>query len=295
MFGNKLKNVVYFLQNMAMQILIAILRLLPFTTRVRVGGAVIGFFTSRIKTTRERIGKNLHRIFPDISEEKEHALIKAVGRNAGASIIEILNNDDFAKQQHLFHASGDGLAALFDARKEGKGAILVSGHFGSWEAGRQYLKANGCEVGAVYRANNNPYYDNLHLKMIKRGGQPIFPTGRRGTMNMVRHVKDGGVVAILHDQMQRRGADLDFMGENAKTSVAAAELALKYNIPLIPFYGVRRNNSPDIDIVFEAPIPVTDATTMMQAANDSLTVMVRQHPEQWYWLHQRWKKNKKQD
>lgn len=291
MFDHKSKNIVYFLQNLALRVFITILRVFPFTTRVRIGGTIISFFTSSIKTTQNRISENLHRIFPDISKADEAALIKAVGKNAGASVVELLNNPDFIKQKHLFHPSGEGIAALQAAQKEGKGAILVSGHFGSWEAGRHYLRTLGIEVGVIYRTNNNPYYDKLHLKMMKIGGEPIFQTGRRGTMNMVKHLRSGGVIAIMHDQMQKRGKDLDFMGENAKTSVAAAELALKYGVPLIPIYGVRRDNSPDIDVVLEAPIPHTDANTMMQAANDSLAAMVKKHPEQWYWLHQRWKKN----
>lgn len=78
------------------------------------------------------------------------------------------------------------------------------------------------------------------------------------------------------------------MGLPAMTSTAVASIALKYDIPMVPVYGTRREGTLDVDIVFESPIPHTDAITMTQAANDSLTEQVRRNPDQWYWLHNRW-------
>ena len=215
-------------------------------------------------------------------------ITKTVGNNFGRSFVEILNNDVSQKFPELRHASGPGLQVLRDAAAAGTGAIIVSGHYGQWDGARHYLKSEGMEVGAIYRPSNNHYFDRIFVPQIEQAGKPAFPSGRRGTTDMVRHVRAGGMVAILLDQRFGKGEALDFMGQPALTSTAAASVALKYNLPMIPVYGTRRDSSLDVDIVFEAPIAHTDATTMTQAANDSLTAQVRRNPGQWYWLHKRW-------
>jgi KDO2-lipid IV(A) lauroyltransferase len=80
-----------------------------------------------------------------------------------------------------------------------------------------------------------------------------------------------------------------FFGKPAATALSAAELSLKYDAPLIPIYGVRQPNGLDFKIIVEEPVPPSDAVTMTQALNDSLEALVREHPEQWLWMHRRWK------
>ena len=84
----------------------------------------------------------------------------------------------------------------------GKGAIIVSAHFGQWEAIRHHLAANNMETGAVYRKNNNPWYERLFLKSIKHGGLASnVARGRsREILAMIRHLKKGGFFALLVDQ-----------------------------------------------------------------------------------------------
>lgn len=283
------KTVRYLLEYALILVLFYAIRLLPFNTRIKVGGAILAPIISRSRYYRARIEKNLKLIFPEMTEDQHKKIRLDVGKTFGRTFAEILNNDTYAQQQHLFHASGPGLDALADAQSEGRGAILVTGHFGQSGAARIYLGNKGIEVGAVYRPSNNTYFDRIYLKQIASAGKDLFPTGRRGTMNLVRHVKGGGVVLVLLDQKYRRGSKLDFLGRKAKTSTSIAEIALKYDLPLIPVYGIRHEDSLDIDIDFEAPIPHSDSTTMTQLANDSLSAKVREHPGQWYWMHQRWK------
>ena len=101
-------------------------------------------------------------------------------------------------------------------------------------------------------------------------------------------------MALLHDQRVYRGADLTFMNRPALTALTAAELGLKFGVPVIPCYGLRDEADPSkVEVILEAPIPQTDAVTMTQALNDSLERQVRAHPDQWFWLHRRWKHRKK--
>jgi KDO2-lipid IV(A) lauroyltransferase len=278
----------YRIEYALVRVFLGVLKVFPFKLRVKYGGTFLGALVAKAKPTRLRIENNLHKIYPDMTPEEIRQVTKAVGRNFGRSFVEILNNDVSQKFPELRHASGPGLQVLRDAATAGTGAIIVSGHFGQWDSARHFLKSEGIEVGAIYRPSNNHYFDRIFVPQIEHAGKPAFPSGRRGTTEMVRHVREGHMVAILLDQRFAKGESLDFMGKPAKTSTAAASIALKYDLPMIPVYGTRREGSLDVDIVFEAPIPHTDATTMTQAANDSLTAHVRRHPGQWYWLHNRW-------
>ncbi len=282
------KKIRYAIEYALVRAFLGILKIFPFKQRVRYGGAFLGVLIANVKTSRQRIESNLHTIYPEMASTEIREISKAVGHNFGRSFVEILNNDASRKFPELRHASGPGLQVLRDAAAAGTGAIIVSGHFGQWDSARHYLKSEGMEVGAIYRPSSNHYFDRIFVPQIEHAGKPAFPSGRRGTANMLRHVRAGGMVAILLDQRFGKGESLDFMGQPALTSTAAASIALKYGLPMIPVYGTRRNGSLDVDIVFEQPIPHTDAITMTQAVNDSLAAQVRRNPGQWYWLHNRW-------
>lgn len=206
----------------------------------------------------------------------------------GRTLFEIYHAPEFQERPARFSVSGPGLVALEEARAKGQGAIIVSGHFGQWDAVRAVLKARGMETGAVYRPQKNRHYERRLLAGIKAGGEPILPTGKRGTGQLVRHVQAGGFIAILLDEKYEDGERLPFLGLPALTSLAAARLALRYNLLLVPAYGTRTGDGSTFDVAFEAPIPHTDPVTMTQAANDSLSARVRAHPEQWYWMLRRW-------
>jgi KDO2-lipid IV(A) lauroyltransferase len=166
--------------------------------------------------------------------------------------------------------------------------VIVSGHFGEWEAIRHVLRAEGMETGALYRPNNNPHYEPIFRAGIELGGLPIIPKGPSGMRAMLKHLRGGGFMAILADQHIRDGAVLDFLGHPATTTLSPAELALRYDVPLVPAFapwedGRRR-------ILIEAPIPPSDPETMMAEFNERLGAQVRRHPDQWHWLHDRWKR-----
>ena len=89
---------------------------------------------------------------------------------------------------------------------------------------------------------------------------------------------------LLFDQHVMHAPILDFMGEPARTALSAAELALRYDALLIPFYGIRQPDGLSFQTLLEAPVPHSDAQTMTQAINDSLAAQVAKRPEQWFWV-----------
>ena len=211
-----------------------------------------------------------------------------MGMQMGRTLFEIYHDVEFQTQHHKFNASGPGLVALEEAQAAGKGAIIVSGHFGQWEAVRAAVKMQGLESGAVYRPHKNRHYERRILAGIEAGGKPILATGSVGTRALVRHLRDGGIISILLDEKYFEGVRIPFLGHDALTSLSAAQLALKYDLPMIPAYGIRIDDGNAFRVDFEAPIPHTDSITMTRAFNDSLSARIMADPEQWYWMLGRW-------
>ena len=264
-------------------------RPLPFSRRAAIFGGMVGLVMRWWPAARRRFDAEITHIYPAMPRLERARMARAMGRNMGRTLFEILHNAEFHARTDRFHVSGAGLAALDQARADGRGAIIVSGNFGQWDAVRAVLRARGMETGGVYRPQANRHYQRRFLAGIEAGGRPIIPIGRAGTGDMVRHLRQGGFFAILVDEKYPDGDLLPFLGQPAHTSTAAAKLALRYGLPLVPAYGLRQGpGGQDFDVVFEAPIPHTDARTMTRAINDSLSARVQAHPDQWYWLLRRW-------
>ncbi len=261
--------------------------MIPFSARGRLIGKAVGWFATVVPPVRRRAERNLAIAFPEMEQSERRRIAIAVARTVGATLSEILNNDLFADVAGDISYGGPGFEALKQARANGKGAIIVSAHFGQWEAIRHVLKHHGMETGAVYKPNRNRFYEKLHLPAIKMAGEPIVESGAAGMMKTVRHVRSGGFFAILADQRFTKGVQLPFFGRPAWTGTAPADLALKYDLPLVPAYA-SRDAQGIVHVDFETPIQATDASGAMIQVLQSLEARVRKNPEQWYWYHNRW-------
>jgi len=268
------------------------LRPLPFGLRVRVGSWLIGPLLRVLPPTRRRISDNLNLIYPNISAREKRRFMRSICKNIGARFIEGFFNAEFHQRPENLHLADGALDQIKKANTSGQPVILVSGHFGQWEAPRAVMRAAGMECGAIYKKSGNPIFERHFFKSVSTGGEPVFQTGPKGLRGMISHLKKGGVFAVLLDQVELQGELLSFLGKPALTSLGPAELALKFNALLVPCYGIVRADGHSIDLKFEPAIVHTDAKTMTQALNDSLTARVKSNPEQWYWLHRRWKLKK---
>lgn len=282
------KTVSKFLEYIPIWIGLRLGHLMTFRMRGTFFAAIGGFLLPLIPGSRKRVINGLKRVFPDMADKEAMLLCKRIGQNSGRTLSEILFNASYKKQSELFDASGEGLQALMDAKANGKGAIIVSAHFGQWEAIRHYLKSLDMETGAVYRENSNPWYEQDFLAGIKQGGEPIVAKRPSGNIRMVKHLRKGGFFALLMDQKFQSGELIPFLGHEALTSTSAAELALRYGLPLVPAFGTRDDNNVNIHIDFETPIEPSDVITMTHEVNDRISARILEKPEQWYWLHKRW-------
>ena len=260
-----------------------------FDRRSRALGVLVGLVVRYFPIARRRVDSELRRVYPDMPRSERMVLCHKMGRNMGRTLFEILHCTEFQTLHERNIVSGPGFATLKQAHAVGKGAIIVSGHFGQWEAIRSTLKARGMETGAVYRPQTNRHYERRLFAGIEAGGKPILATGKIGTRALVRHIRKGGFIAILLDEKYTDGARLPFLGHPALTSLAAAQLALKYDLPMVPAFGTRTGDGTQFNVEFDAAIAPSDSLTMTQTFNDNLSDRILNDPDQWYWMLHRWK------
>ena len=260
-----------------------------FDRRSRALGVLVGLVVRYFPIARRRVDRELRRVYPDMPRSERMVLCHKMGRNMGRTLFEILHCTEFQTLHERNIVSGPGFATLKQAHAVGKGAIIVSGHFGQWEAIRSALKARGMETGAVYRPQTNKHYERRLFAGIEAGGKPILATGKIGTRALVRHIRKGGFIAILLDEKYTDGARLPFLGHPALTSLAAAQLALKYDLPMVPAFGTRTGDGTQFNVEFDAAIAPSDSLTMTQTFNDNLSDRILNDPDQWYWMLHRWK------
>ncbi|MDP2087053.1 MAG: lysophospholipid acyltransferase family protein [Gemmobacter sp.] len=269
--------------------LIGLALALPYRWRVPVFGWAVARLVAPLAGWPARIRANLALVWPDLPQAEVARLCRAVPDSVGRTVIEIFSGREFIARAAATPPTGPGVAALEAAHAAGRPVVLVTGHFGNYDASRAALVARGYRVGALYMPMTNESFNRIYEAAIGRIGQPLFPRGAKGLGAMVRHLRGGGMVGMLIDHNMSHGAPLGFFGVEALTALSAAELALKYDALLVPTYGVRQADGLGFEIRVEAPIARGTPEAMTQALNDSLEALVRRHPDQWFWVHRRWK------
>lgn len=278
-----------YLVNLSLRALIVPLGILPYRWRI----PALGWMTARIVAPLAgyagRVQKNLALVMPDLPEREVRRLMRAVPDNAGRNIMEMYSAAEFSARARHSHVSGPGLPVIQQARVEGRPVIFVTGHFGSFNAARVAMVQQGFEMGVFYRPMRNRYFNVHYTKAMGKLSQPMFKQGRRGMVQMTKHLRAGGVLAILNDLNVPGGVPLDFFGQPALTSLVTAELALKFEAPLVPIWGIRRPDGLNFDIYVDTPIPPSDPVEMTREFNARLEAQVHQNMDQWFWIHLRWK------
>lgn len=269
--------------------LIGALLTLPYGWRVGLMGWLNQWLIAPLAGYQRRAISNLELVMPELTPGRRRQIARGSTNNVGRTIIENYSGREFLDRQAHAPIRGPGVAALETAHASGRPVILVSGHFGNYEAARAALVARGYPVGGLYRPMANSFFNDHYAQTMVSFGGPVFAQGRQGTAGFVRHLKAGGMLVLLFDQHVIDAPYMSFMGKIARTAQSAAELALRYDADLIRFFATRRPDGLSFDIEFEAPIEHSTPRLMTAAMNQSLEARIRQHPEQWFWIHRRWK------
>ena len=301
------------LVDLQFRILIRFLRLLPYRLRIAAGGWVLRHVVVHFTQSKQRILNNLTLVKPSATAQEKQRVVSGCLDNCGRLFAEYYSAGEFVARARKSALTGSGVDALREAHVRGQGVLLASGHFGNFEAGRAALIGQvqrwsnegmvsrseeraglirlGWIVGGLYRPTNNLFYEQHHRAAFAGIGEPAIPKGLPGLRELVRFLGKGGWVMILHDQHDKRGVPQQFLGKEVLTSVSAARLALRQDALLVPFYGIRQPNGLEFKIVVESPVAPSDELQMTAQLTASLEKMVDCHPEQWFWVHRRWRES----
>lgn len=263
-------------------------RALPYRWRVPAAGWLTTHILAPLAGYRKRVRDNLRFACPDLSEAEIKRLSIAVPDNAGRNMME-LYSPEFRDHVRATPVTGPGLKVIEARRAAGLPILFVTGHFGSINATRIAMIEAGYEMGVFYRPMTNRPFNTHYIDAMARVSQPLFEQGRRGMLQMVKHLRAGHSVGMLSDLNAHDGVPLEFFGKPALTSLATAEMALKFDAPLVPVWAFREPGGLDFRIIVDAEIPATDAVTMTRAFNARLEAVIRQDMAQWFWIHRRWK------
>ena len=281
------------LADKALRGLIATVLKLPYEARVRMMGSTLRNAIGPLLGYRKRAEENLALIYPEMPNDERTAIAQGVCDNFGRTMIENYSYGEFARKLESTAPTGEGLAAVAEAKKLGQPVIFVTGHFGNHEAPRHILCREGYVVGGLYRKMTNPYFNAHYAKTMTSWGGPVFEQGRKGTMGFARHLKNGGMGTLLFDVNAAGGMPIPFLGKPAMTATSSAELALRLGAVVIPYFGTRRSDGINFNVEIEAPISATTIEDMMLQMTLRLEKRVEATPEQWFWIHRRWKSQPK--
>ena len=238
-----------------------------------------------------RADRNLRRAMPELDERARAATVRGMWANLGRTAAEFAHLHVMAEETagNLELVGRENLAALRD------GGLVFSGHLGNWEAMTPALKLLGLPAHGVYRAANNPLTDALINRQRARYLTSMAPKGRSGARRLMTLAKERAIIGMLVDQKLSDGIVVPFFGLPAMTAPALAQLALRFDLPVTPV-RCERLGGAHLRLTIYPPLQVArsgdrdaDVLALMTKVNDTLEGWIRERPEQWLWLHRRWK------
>lgn len=269
-----------------------LVRLIPLDLASALGGWLGRTVGPWLAVTR-RARRNLARAFPEKKEAEIEAIVKAMWDNLGRTSFEFPHLDRLRFAGERPHVEMVGRRYVDLLRDDGRPGIFFSGHLANWEVAALGAIHRGVAIHLVYRAPNNPLIEGLfHHRQPGQG--ELIRKGASGARRALQLLKAGGHVGMLVDQKMNDGIPVKFFGRAAMTAPALAQFALRYRCPVIPA-RVERLDGARFRITVHPPLEhpasgdrARDVAAMMADVNLLIEGWVRERPEQWLWIHNRW-------
>lgn len=270
---------------------LAVAARLPYERRIALAGALGKRLIARPSGYRQRILNNLDYVWPDRPLAERLAIADQAADNSARILMETFSLGELGDRMAQVEPEGAGIAALQAAQQAGRPIAMMTAHFGNHEAAWVCMLRHGVDVGVLYRPLSNALINQRYEDMADANGfGPRFPQNRKGLGNLLRHMKAGGAAMMLNDIYSGSGIEMDFLGKPARTSLSPAELALRLDALVLPFFAIRQPDGVSFRVEVEAPVEATDPVEMTRLINDRVEARIARHPGQWLWTHRRWKR-----
>ena len=231
--------------------------------------------------------------------EKSGREIRLIAKQVFRNIVQVVFEVGWSLHLHPKDLdaffSVKGLANLRATVGKGKGALVLTGHVGNWELMPVAAAMAGYSANVLYRPIDYAPLDRFFVETRTRFGLKMIPKDA-SLLRVFRALKRGETVAMLLDQNVglHKGVMVDFFGRRACTSYGLAYITLKTGAPVVPFFVVRNENGFTAEIGAEIPFIKTgddrkDLEENTRQYNEALESIIRRYPDQWFWIHNRWK------
>lgn len=255
--------------------------------------AVIFFYCIPIR--KNVVIKNVKLAFPEFSEDEIQSLAFRIYASAAITIVEILAAPSVPheRMKKLVHTNYDYVLKRY---KEGKGIIMMSAHFGNWEfAGPGLGLQLGVPISGVSKNQRNPYVNDWIINLRKSWGNPSVPLGV-SIRQIYVEIKKKNIVGLVADQRGPKEAPrVQFFGIPSAVYTGPAALSLKTGAPLLMGLMVRQKDFTyefHVEEISKAGLPEDEEAAILEMSQRHtafLEAAIRKNPDQWFWMHNRWK------
>ncbi len=244
---------------------------------------------------RRRVAANLQLVYGKTqTPEQLAAFARRVRRNLATTLIEFMRLSECGPEDLLRRTRTYGQIHLRRALQAGRGVLLVTAHYGSYEVAGAYCAAFGLPITVLARARDDELTEQFVTRT--RSQHHIRVIHKTAWREAVKVLREGGMVGVLADQAVNTGGVMaEFLGQPAATAVGPVLMAQQTGAAVLPCF-VTRDANGRLTVELHAPLALPDTgdaeadlRAAVQALNDVLSAQIRYKPEEWQWLHRRWK------
>ena len=235
------------------------------------------------------IEKNLTNFNSNLTNEQRENIISSMWENYGITFIEYIFLSLFKEKNDLVEVTRSDILNKISSNKP---VVFVSGHFSNFELMSMEITKRKVKLATIYRPLNNfflnPLMENIRKKYVCKNQ---IKKGIGGVKESIQYIKAGYSIALMIDQRVSEGERLNFFNQPALTTTLPAQLALKFELPIIPVFIERRENGT-YKIEFYDEITsknFKNKIELTQKLNSILEEMIKKNPNEWIWTHNRWK------
>ncbi len=289
------------LEYVVVQIVAFIVQRLSWKTVQKLGRALGSFMYRFIPIRKKVVIANLSKAFPEKSNHQIRAIAKSTFENFGQVLFEFIKLPVCDEKEILCVSSFVNDPLMSECHSKGRGTVCISGHFGNWEIMAAAIAAKGFPMEAIAREQRNVKIDRMiqkHRQSV-RVNTILLGMALRG---VIRALRKNHFVAMLTDQdAHDEGVFVDFFGLPSSTAPGPANFALKSGAPLLFGAAIRESNGHHKIVLELVPFDDLDPNdplsvkVLTQRHAKVLEKYVRLYPDQWFWMHKRWKTKPKQN
>jgi Kdo2-lipid IVA lauroyltransferase/acyltransferase len=245
-----------------------------------------------------RVGvRNLEIAFPELPLRERKQILLRVYTGMGRHLAEFCLFPRYTAENADRTVIYEGFENFDAARRSGKGVLLLTGHFGAWEIGSFFHSLKGNPMKIVVRDLDNPLVDSLVKRYRTMHGNETIDN-REFLRGLLAAMRGNDTVGILMDTNMTppQGVFVDFFGVPACTAAGMARVAMKTGATVVPAYTIWDSDLKKYKVCFDPPLETAntgdaaaDVITNTARYNAALEAIVRRHPDQWLWVHRRWK------